>query len=71
MVFDGRYKLIRGFDPSDVRPPRLVPGAAKDVPPMLFDLEADPMENREIAAKAPDVVARLSGLLARTRGEMD
>ena len=50
LVSDRRYKLIRGFDPEG-------PG------PLLFDLESDPLENRNIAAKAPDVVARLSGLL--------
>ena len=68
MVFDGRYKLVRGFDAAEVRAARLISGGSKEVPPMLFDLEADPMENSDIAGNAPDVVARLSGLLAPTRG---
>jgi len=66
LVSDGRYKLIRGYDPEagiigthDVR----VVQPKSDVPPLLFDLESDPLENRNIASKAPDVVARLSKLL--------
>jgi arylsulfatase A-like enzyme len=57
MVFDGRYKLIRGFDPTQkyVR--------AKDAeltePVVLFDLREDPMETTDISQKLPDVVERL------------
>lgn len=57
VVFDGRYKLIRGFDPQRPKQPS---GAA---PPLLFDLASDPLENTNLAAKAPDQVARLSSLL--------
>jgi arylsulfatase A-like enzyme len=66
LVSDGRYKLIRGYDPDagiigthDVR----VVQPRADMPPLLFDLESDPLENSNIAAKAPDVVTRLSKLL--------
>jgi arylsulfatase A-like enzyme len=66
LVSDGRYKLIRGYDPEagiigthDVR----VVQPRPDVPPLLFDLESDPLENNNIASKAPDVAARLSKLL--------
>ena len=45
MVFDGRYKLIKGFESDS---------------PVLFDLQEDPLENNNIAAKAGDEVARLS-----------
>lgn len=47
MVFDGRYKLVRGL-PEE---------------PTLFDLETDPDEAVNVAAKHPDVVARLQAIL--------
>jgi len=56
MVFDGRHKLIRGFNPD--QPKR----AAADAPPLLFDLESDPLENTNLADKAPGVVTKLSAL---------
>lgn len=60
LVTDGRYKLIRNFDPSV----RLAwQSEAKNLPPLLFDLESDPLENNEIAAKAPDAAARLAKLM--------
>jgi hypothetical protein len=66
LVSDGRYKLIRGYDPDggiigtrDVR----VLQPRPDVPPLLFDLESDPFENRNIASQTPGEVARLSALL--------
>lgn len=64
MVFDGRYKLIRGFDPE--RRKRLSTEdrrSAENLPPLLFDLHQDPLENANIAARAPAEVARLSRLL--------
>jgi len=48
-VFDGRYKLVRGFE-----------GSASLV---LFDLKEDPVESGSIAADHKDVVERLSRLL--------
>lgn len=53
LAFDGRYKLITGFGES--------PGA----PPLLFDLDADPAENRNIAAESPAIVRRLESLIQR------
>jgi hypothetical protein len=47
MVSDNRYKYIRGYEDE----------------PMLFDLEDDPLENRNIVRKAPAVAARLARLL--------
>jgi arylsulfatase A-like enzyme len=65
MVYDGRYKLIRGFDPAETRPARLAAGAgSRDVPPLLFDLHSDPLENRDIAGQAPEVMARISKLFS-------
>ncbi len=52
LAFDGRYKLIIGFE------------TAPDSPPRLYDLEADPLENTDIAAKEPGTVKRLSALIA-------
>ena len=47
LVWDGRYKYVRGYQEQ----------------PMLFDLHADPLENRNIAAQAKPEAARLSRLL--------
>ena len=44
LVFDGRYKLIRGFTEE----------------PLLFDLENDPFENINIVGKASSEFARLA-----------
>lgn len=48
MVDDGRYKLITGY--------------SKSGNPILFDRKEDPMENNNIASKAPDIVNRLKKL---------
>jgi arylsulfatase len=55
MVFDGRYKLITGWDRLDDEP-------------VLFDLEDDPTEQENAASKHPAVVERLSGVIERTEG---
>ncbi len=62
MVFDGRYKLIRGFDLPTPR------GATKGPPPteprpLLFDLKLDPDESSNLARQAPLQVERLGKLL--------
>jgi hypothetical protein len=44
VVFDGRYKLVRGFG---------------DEPMRLWDLEADPRETANLAARQPAEVRRL------------
>ena len=56
-VFDGRYKLIKGYDPSRKR--------AQQVPDttLLFDVLADPKENKNLAHEAPAEVKRLGTLL--------
>ena len=59
MVWDGRYKLVRGFDPE--RAPQERNGAA--VQPLLFDLKNDPLENVNIAGKSSGHVDRLSKFL--------
>ncbi len=50
MVWDGRYKLVESFG---------------DEGRLLFDMEEDPLENRNIAAAAPEVVKRLAPLVER------
>lgn len=47
MVFEGRYKLVTRLDE----------------PPLLYDVETDPQEMRNIATDAPAEVNRLSALL--------
>jgi len=59
MVFDGRYKLIRGFE---MEPP--AKGKPRTEPrPVLFDLKLDGNETSNIARVAPHQVERLSKLL--------
>ncbi len=48
MAWDGRYKLVRGFQEKEA----------------LYDLEADPLENRNLAAEQPATVSRLAKMLA-------
>jgi arylsulfatase len=57
LVYDGRYKLIRGFDP-EVKSHQPQPAAAKP-PDMLFDLQTDPQENTNLASSKPALVEML------------
>ena len=62
MVTDGKWKLVRGFDES-------IDGyySNNDTPAyvdmqqftLLFDLEADPLENENLAEQQPEIVDRL------------
>jgi arylsulfatase len=61
MVFDGRYKLVRGFNPD--LPPKGARGPRPEPPLLLFDLKLDPQENFNLAKEAPSQVERLSRLL--------
>lgn len=66
MVYDGRYKLIHGFNP-DASTKDLHNGGGADgkSAPLLFDLKDDPRENVNIAAKAGGHVDRLQRLLTK------
>lgn len=69
MVWDGRYKLIRGFDAERGRGRRGEAPAQTALPPLLlFDLAKDPEENENIAASEGDQVERLRNLLPGGRG---
>jgi arylsulfatase A-like enzyme len=56
LAYDGRYKLVTGFDPegSDI-------GGVMDLDadPVLFDRETDPFETTDVADGHPEVVERL------------
>ncbi len=58
LVYDGRYKLITGFDTAARKKQ---PEAAKAAPPpdLLFDLQDDPLENTNLASSKGEVVERL------------
>ncbi len=57
MVWDGRYKLITGFDPE------APPAKPKKPKTLLFDLEEDPLENNNLARERPDKVRQLAAVI--------
>ncbi len=60
LVFDGRYKLIRGFNPQRKKNTKTAEEKkAQKEELLLFDLRKDPLENHDIAGKAPEIVERL------------
>lgn len=70
LVSDGRYKLIRGFDPSnpggdddDGASAKAAPDGARPESLALYDLEKDPGETTDIAPRHPGIVARLASKL--------
>jgi arylsulfatase A-like enzyme len=70
MVLDGRYKLIRGFDPAGKDPrggsyeaPAAKESVYRQDPVLLFDLESDPTEQKNLAEANPALVDRLSEFL--------
>ena len=61
LVYDGKHKLIRGFDPNAKGHQEGEAGAK--LPDLLFDLESDPLENTNLASSRGEVVERLGKLL--------
>ena len=59
-VTDGRYKLIRGYDPALTR---FKDGPMAAGPVFLYDLEADPGEDRSLAEKEPKRTKKMLDLL--------
>ena len=74
MVFDGRYKLIRGYNPKGRRwmhqwdPKEFIKPATE--PLLLFDLEADPRENINLIPRAGNVALKLSDVLLEVEHAM-
>lgn len=70
MVFDGRYKLVRGYQPGDRNwrrqwdQHRFVEPA--NGPLLLFDLEADPFENVNLIQKEANRARKLSAIFEYT-----
>ncbi len=67
MVTDGRYKLIRGFERGHLWPAGVPQTQFVDVssaPPMVFDLENDPQERVNLAAKVGADLRRLSEMIS-------
>jgi len=61
LVFDGRYKLIRNFNPAKKTRRNSKTSLNKTV--LLFDLQQDPLENVNIANESPAIVERLTKAL--------
>lgn len=57
VAWDGRYKLVTGFDPAKG------PKAELGGEPLLFDLEADPGENTNLASREASRVSRMRQML--------
>jgi arylsulfatase len=66
MVFDGRYKLVRGAPDGDAGPAQSGPGQPGRGQLRLFDLAEDPGETRDLAPQRPEEVDRLVPLLTGT-----
>ena len=64
-IRDGRWKLVAGNGSGGRERPR---GEAFGRPYMLFDLDADPSEKRNVHAENPIVARRLEQELERIRG---
>lgn len=66
LVCDGRYKLIRGFDPASTDKfsakdrKKAAASSTSDSPQLLFDLQDDPCETRNVAEAQPEIVRRMS-----------
>lgn len=77
LAVDGRYKLVRGYDPgrsaneqvsaADAWDEAEVKYALRDRDPILFDLAADPDETENVAAERLEVVERLAGEIDAVR----
>ncbi len=64
-VRDGRWKLVRPFVTKNL------PEGPSDLPPMLFDLEADPAEANDLATEHPDRVKTMNAALEAWTAEIE
>jgi arylsulfatase A-like enzyme len=77
MAFDGRHKLVRGFDPEldhgerlsdfDTGDEELLEGALRDREPLLFDTTGEAGEHESVAGERPEAFDRLDAALAEMR----
>jgi arylsulfatase A-like enzyme len=71
LAFDGRHKLVRGYDPDadgdDPWNETTVRRSLHERDPLLFDLERDPHETENLAGERPDVRDRLESAIADLR----
>lgn len=65
LAFDGRFKLITGFDPH--RNADLAHEMNVDAEPLLFDLETDPYETRNVIDQYPAVADELRSYIESYR----
>ena len=65
-IRDGKWKLVAGNGSGGRQAPKGKPFAE---PWMLFDLESDPGETREVSAKYPEVFTRLKASLLSIKGD--
>jgi hypothetical protein len=63
-VFDGRYKLIQGFDPNAVAAPARAKADETIPEDLLFDLREDPTQSRNLAGRAPGIMRELTRHIA-------
>jgi arylsulfatase A-like enzyme len=63
MVWDGRYKLVTGFDPESSNP--VQPDRPRT---LLFDTDKDPLENTNLADELPEKVRQLARHIGRRSG---
>ncbi len=59
-AWDGRFKLVRGFQYRDGE----VAKARPDTPEVLFDMQVDPNETRNVIAENPAIAERLRQAIA-------
>ena len=65
-ITDGRLKLVRGYAGGKARGGNgieVYPEGDAGVDPLLYDIEEDPLENRNLAARAPSDVKRLTAAM--------
>lgn len=72
-AFDGRFKLVRGFDPdthpreTDAWDEHAVRERLRTEDPLLFDLDEDPAETTDSSGTEPGAVERLDEALGELR----